>query len=186
MGKREGIRLMGTSYEEGKPWIIERIMRTHPRRVLDVGAGCGTYRTLLRLAGYAGTIDAIEVWRPYIDRFHLLDRYDDVYEQDVREWRMQHFEGYDVVIFGDVLEHMSAEDAVRVWNRAMIAPMRVLSIPIIHYPQGDLNNNPYEIHVDAHWSHDRVLEAFTGITDSWQGTIEGAYIADRRAPEVRA
>ena len=174
---------MGTSHPEGRPWICERIIASQPARILDVGAGSGTYIKALRAAGLpdAVRVDAVEVWRPYIDQFNLLSLYDDVYEQDIRQWPASAYARYDVVIFGDVLEHMSRIDAVVVWQRAADARMRVLSIPIIPYPQGALNGNPYEVHHVEDWTHERVLETFSGITDSWTGEIEGAYISDRRA-----
>ena len=44
---------------------------------------------------------------------------------------------YDVVILGDVLEHLTLADALRVWASARAhARYLVLSIPIVEYPQG--------------------------------------------------
>lgn len=177
---------MGTSYPEGKPFIASRIMASGARRILDVGAGSGTWARELRRAGFEGVIDGVEVWQPYIDTFRLLEVYDDVYEQDVREWKRRHFDGYDVVIFGDVLEHMPEGDAVRTWTRAGIAPYRALSLPVVPYPQGALNGNPYEVHHVTDWTVDRVLRTFTGITEHERHAIEGVFWADASDARRRA
>ena len=37
--------------------------------ILDIGAGCGTYSTLIR--GYGYKMDAVEIWEPYITKYDL-------------------------------------------------------------------------------------------------------------------
>lgn len=114
--------------------------------VLDVGPGRGTYSRVL--AGMTQQMDAVEVWRPYIRKYALFSKYRRVMCADVRDW---HKFAYDLVIFGDVLEHMSAADALTVWSRACTqARFVMMSVPIIHYPQGASHGNPYEEHVQEH------------------------------------
>jgi 2-polyprenyl-3-methyl-5-hydroxy-6-metoxy-1,4-benzoquinol methylase len=170
---------MGTSHPETKPWILQKIRQYKPKTILDVGAGSGTYSSLLKRGGYTrASIDAVEVWEPYIDEFNLKSKYRNVYQTDIRDFdRFNH----DLVIFGDVLEHMSVQDALKVWDTASkYCAHAVISIPIIHYHQHAINGNPYEEHVKEDWSHEEVLQVFTNITDSWQGRITGAYWADFR------
>ena len=83
----------------------------------------------------------------------------------------------DVVILGDVAEHMTAEDASLLWDRASAAARKAvyLSIPIIHYPQGEIEGNPHEHHVVDDWDHDKVLAAFPGISEWWLGSEVGVY-----------
>lgn len=166
---------MGTSHPETKPWIIDRILTSGARYVLDVGAGAGNWADALHAAGYGGQIDALEVWQPYIRDYRLADKYDHVHEGDVRGWPSVAFGTWDVVIFGDVLEHMTEAEAVEVWRRAATAEHSALAIPVIHYHQGPLNGNPYEVHVDPDWTHERVLAAFPGIVDSQVFTVTAAY-----------
>lgn len=166
---------MGTSHPETKPWVVQRIIDSGARHVLDVGAGAGGWADALLAAGYKGTLTAVEVWEPYIYAFRLLERYSVVLQRDVRHIEPEVFAAYDVVIFGDVLEHMTRDEALQVWDRAGAAPHAAIAIPIIHYCQGALNDNPYEEHVVDNWAHDTVLAAFPGITDSQAFTITGAY-----------
>lgn len=166
---------MGTSHPETKPWVIDRILASHARCVLDVGAGAGNWLDHLRDAGFVGQVHAVEVWQPYITQFRLAERYDRVWNADARALGKARFAWYDVVIFGDILEHMTKEEAVAVWQRASMAPHAAIAIPIVHYPQGHLSGNPFEEHVKDDWSHDEVLASFPGITDSAVFTVTGAY-----------
>ena len=53
---------------------------------------------------------------------------------------------YDLVIFGDVLEHMTEEDAVKLWNKvSKQARAAIIAIPIIQYPQGAHGVSPTNI-----------------------------------------
>lgn len=53
----------------------------------------------------------------------------------------------DVAILGDVAEHLSADEAQRLWQRAGATARKAvyLSIPIVHYPQGEIEGNPTSI-----------------------------------------
>jgi 2-polyprenyl-3-methyl-5-hydroxy-6-metoxy-1,4-benzoquinol methylase len=103
---------MGTSHPESRPWAISKILSVNPGFILDIGAGSGTYADALKNAGYSKTIDAVEVWPQYIEKYYLKKKYRNVFHQDVRT--RTDFD-YDVVIFGDILEHMTKEEAVKVW-----------------------------------------------------------------------
>lgn len=166
---------MGTSHPETKPWVIERIHACRARSVLDVGAGAGNWLDCLRASGYTGQVDAVEVWSPYIDQFRLRQRYDRVHQVDARTLGRTVFAQYDVVIFGDVLEHMTRDEAIHLWSEAAAAAHAAIAIPIIHYHQGPLAGNPYEVHVVDDWTHQQVLDTFTGIAESQAFTITGAY-----------
>lgn len=166
---------MGTSHPESRPWAINKILSVKPDFILDVGAGSGTYADALRTAGYAGTIDAVEVWSNYVSKYHLDTKYRHVINKDVRDLEL--FD-YDVVIFGDVLEHMTKEEAVKVWERVSAqADYALIAIPIIHYHQGEIDGNPFETHVKDDWSNEEVIDTFPGIVASWTGDVVGAYWA---------
>ena len=167
---------MGTSHPESRGWSVRKIRECSASTILDVGAGSGTYFDALMKNGYTrARIDALEVWQPYIDKFDLKKKYSNVYTSDVRDWNDF---SYDVVIFGDILEHMSKEDAIKVWDRvSKQAGYALIAIPIIHYHQGEIDGNPYEEHIKDDWSHEEVMSTFSGIVDSWQGNVVGAYWA---------
>jgi len=177
---------MPGSAEEGRALMMDWIRAQDPRSVLDVGAGSGTYGKLCRAQLDDCYLIGLEVWRPYLRRFDLSAVYDLVLHRDVRNMALDEWPRVDIVILGDVLEHMSEVDAVRVWNLARASAHKAvyLSIPIIHYPQGHEEGNPFEEHIVPDWNHDRVLATFSGITWHWQGTIVGRYEAARPGAPV--
>ena len=167
---------MPQSSSEGKDWIkdrIGRLARATPVSVLDIGPGVGTYAKLLGGLSIS-RLSAIEIFEPYVHTYRLRDYYDDVIVGDARE---VDFPPADVVILGDVAEHMSEADAVALWDKAAHAAAVAvyLSIPIVHYPQGHIEGNEHEAHVVDDWDHERVLAAFTGIGEWWTGLEIGVY-----------
>jgi hypothetical protein len=95
-------------------------------------------------------IVAVEIWEPYVEQFFLNDIYNDVLVRDVRDVeatpRLAQY--FDLIIFGDILEHMTKEEAVKVWQWARsIARHGLISGPIVSWPQDAVGGNPYEAHV---------------------------------------
>ncbi len=164
------------SSEEGKQWTRARIAQlaaTGPLSVLDVGPGVGTYAKLLRGLPVRHII-GLEAWEPYLETYHLADHYDELIVGDVRAAPLP---AVDVIILGDVLEHMTRDDAVEVWRRCVQAAARAvyLSLPIVHYPQHEIEGNPFEVHVEEDWSHELVLAHLDGI-GAWElGSEVGVY-----------
>jgi hypothetical protein len=65
----------------------------------------------------------------------------------------------DVVIAGDVLEHMTKEDAITLVDRILqVSKTLIVSIPIRYMPQDEhAYPNPHEEHVKDDWSHEEVM-----------------------------
>lgn len=167
---------MPSSDSASNGWVLERLLETKPRTILDVGAGDGGFGKRVRsIFGNSIAIDAIEAWAPYIEQFKLTETYDSVFNRDARQW---HDYAYDLVVFGDVLEHMPESEAVELWSRASkVAKYGLITIPIIHYPQGAEFGNPYEVHHEEDWNTARILGAFPGISVHREFRITGAYFA---------
>lgn len=147
-----------------------------PEHFLDIGAGAGSWLEAVKPWFLESKWIALEAWKPYIDRFCLWDRYQMVIEGDARE---KPFPEVDAVIMGDVLEHVTKEEAILIWEKARKASrqLTILSIPVIHYPQGHVHDNPYQEHVKDDWSHEEVMDTFKGIYDSKVHTVVGTYVA---------
>jgi SAM-dependent methyltransferase len=164
------------SSAEGKQWIRERVTALAadgPLHVLDIGPGVGTYAKLLR-GPAVDRITGIEVHAPYVETYRLREYYDQVVVADARR---ASFPDCDVVILGDVAEHMTEPEARELWDKASRAARRAvyLSIPVVHYPQGELEGNHHEVHVVDDWDHDKVMAAFPGI-GAWEiGSEVGVY-----------
>jgi predicted TPR repeat methyltransferase len=166
---------MHYSDPDNKDWIFDKLSKLEPKSVLDVGAGAGVYGKMARSLPSVIRLDAIEIWEPYINKFALPYIYDTIYKADAREH--EDFD-YDVVIFGDVLEHMTREEAVALYDKARAQARAVIfSIPIIHLPQGPYEGNPYETHVEEDWTHDEIIATFDDILDFQRFRVTGAYFS---------
>lgn len=154
---------MPTSSDSGKNWIQQQLRRISDRcpvrNILDIGAGCGTYHERYRGLFGGAHWTGVEVWQPYVTKYGLEDRYHSVIQQDAREldWN-QH---YDLVFAGDVLEHMTKQQALTLVDQALThCGCMVVSIPVIHMPQGEFEGNPWERHVKDDWTDQEVRETF--------------------------
>jgi hypothetical protein len=149
-------------------WINEHGITT----VLDVGAGAGRYGVAIRNACPSVTVlDAIEVFPYYQTRFSLDDIYDTVTIADART--ITSFP-YDLVVLGDVIEHMPRADAVALWAAiSASARFAYIAMPIglceqtgSNVPDDDTETcmmNPYEEHVEPEASTEEIVRLFPGI-----------------------
>jgi len=158
-------------------------------RILDVGPGEGTYARLLRPALPKAEFICLEIFEPYRERFGLDKLYDRVIIGDARTYEPDF--PADVVIFGDVLEHMAREEALDVLRRHCArARAVVVSVPIVPFPQGAIGGNPHEVHRDQ-WTYESFLAdaarlgARVGL--SLRGRRAGVFIlgGERGGPAVR-
>lgn len=137
------------SFNTGKPevckWIMERFSKGST--CLDVGACDGKWAKLL---GDYLIMDGIEIYSPYVRKWKAYKFYREFFVSDIRQFK---YKRYDLIIFGDVLEHMSVEDAQMVldyaWDRCRDL---IVAVPY-RFKQGEKNGNPYEVHIqdDLTW-----------------------------------
>ncbi len=171
--------IMPSSSKEGKSEIVEWCRQlSNVDNILDVGVGKGTYihllkkKKLFRESSWTG----IEVWTPYVENYNLKEFYNTIINEDVRKVNFDKLK-FDLIFMGDILEHMTKEEAIQLVTKlSNISTYCVISIPIVHYPQGESFNNPFEKHVKDDWSHQEVLESFPNIIKTFQGKKIGCYL----------
>lgn len=145
--------MTGTSARENladiRRFVQEQLISVRDRRplIVDVGAGQGTYAEALD--GLPVTLEAVEAWGPSVERLRARGRYRSIYAQDIREAGGRGlYQGVDLVIFGDVLEHLTIHDAHVVWDKAYEwAKFVMASVPNSPYPQGAIDGNHLEEHL---------------------------------------
>lgn len=161
---------------ENKQWALDRIRQLNPAMVVDIGPGAGTYSKLAR-DHTAATWKAIEAWAPYVTKYDLWGKYNHVVISDVRHVDL-HSVAFapDLVIIGDVLEHMDVGEAKSVITRLQAWTDHLLvCVPLAHHAQGASQGNWFEIHRD-HWTHADMLTVLgPGVVDSIEGRILGYY-----------
>jgi glycosyltransferase involved in cell wall biosynthesis len=163
---------MPFSSQAGKPsikWVMSKIPQ--PKTALDIGVGEGTYAKLFPKLEWTG----VEIWEPYVEKYGLKSLYPDLHIADAREWSTD--KKYDVCFLGDVLEHMTQDEAQALVRRAKRwADTVIVSIPIGHYPQGEYEGNPHEAHVKDNWSDAEVKLCFGKPTWSFVDGEIGVYV----------
>jgi|GEM_PF-1757587 SAM-dependent methyltransferase len=225
---------MALSSAEGKDlfvdWIKNFATLYKYTRYLDIGCGAGLYGILIRqittpeflrqftTSAWWGEVpeiivDAVEVFPEYIKRYGIDKIYNNITVADIRQI-YQDIKNYDVIIMGDVLEHMTKEEAIEVVNALKTKccfiwaalPMEFegkrWSHGYLQLPE-EWEENPYGKHLHD-WTVNELKEAFnplwivpfiqTGtmliegeiVPDIWQ-IVAHAKIADatRRANEAK-
>lgn len=88
-----------------------------PATVLDVGAGAGKYADIIRSTGVTTHITAVEIGEDSISRHGLNEKYDDIIRETsdkiIEKYPMARF---DLVILGDVIEHLKKSDGIDFLN----------------------------------------------------------------------
>ena len=83
---------------------------------------------------------------------------------------------YDLIIFGDVLEHMTVEDAQAVVDYARDrCDNMLIAVPFL-YEQGAKNGNPYEIHLQADLTPELFNERFPGFKPIYMSEDYAYYV----------
>lgn len=120
-----------------------------PKRILDVGCGYGKYSVLLReYLDPDPIIDGVEAWEPYVDNHNLRNLYTKLYVSDVLDLPQETLDQYDLVMMGDVIEHIEKEPAIELLKR--IRGWIIIATPFDHF-HTDEGLPPTEAHV-SHWT----------------------------------
>ena len=123
-------------------------------KILDVGAGAGTYSHLIREK--FKNIDALEIFEPYVERFGLKNLYNKIFIGDINKELLYLIDNYDYIILGDVVEHMGIGDAQSLLSRIHnLNKMMLVGVPY-KYEQDEWEGNVYE----KHHQPDLTLEIF--------------------------
>lgn len=128
------------SYDYGKAEVCAWVRKEFRRdaMILDVGAGDGKWRRLLPEYRF---MDAVEAFVPNADK---LTGYSVVYTKDIRGLN---YLWYDLIIFGDVIEHLSKIDAQCVLDYAWPRCRDMIVAVPFRLAQGAIYGNPYERHI---------------------------------------
>lgn len=135
------------SYNDGKDeivrWICEKAKECS--RILDVGACDGKWADLIRECGRTDIVmDACEIWKPNAE--DIMEKYKQIFVGDIHCYRYRP-QLYDLVIFGDVIEHMEVWKAMETIQHAKKnAVDHIIGVPFL-YAQGELYGNPWEKHI---------------------------------------
>ena len=144
------------------------ILQCGPRSVLDVGCGFGLWGFICRMyldvmaervqpRDWQIRIDGLEVFEPYIQA-HQRALYNNILIADIRE-AAPALDSYDMVIAGDVIEHLDKRDGKTVLRHLYRKARKALlvNIPLGEgWEHGVVHGNPAELH-RSQWEYEDFL-----------------------------
>lgn len=182
---------MPSSSNRGKIYTLNQIKKIikliEVNTVLDIGVGEGTYinkyKHLLSNSVWTG----IEVWKKYIEKYNLTNKYDTIINKDIRTIDFSKLGQQDITFAGDVLEHMTKEESIKVVDDILnISKCLIVSIPVVHMPQDEYEGNPYEKHVKDDWSDKKFKDTFKDyIINSTVDEEIGVYILSKNTEFIK-
>lgn len=173
-------------------------MKVSPARVLDVGVGFGRWGMIVRefCDVWAGRvqppewqvhIEGIEGFAENIRDYHLVF-YNQIHREDARQALPEQFRSrWDVVIFGDVLEHFHKDEGLYFLRAARAAADYVLvNIPLgSDWPQGEMYQNPFERHLSEWLAADFEAEGLirAALFEDYLGRPFGSFVLSNEDPK---
>ena len=166
---------MAYSYDFYKKDIREHLINRFPKniKILDVGAGCGTYYDLLK--DYFKYIDAVEVFKPNIDNYNLKQKYHKVYNTDIKDFK---YDFYDVIIFGDIIEHLDVNEAQGVLKYAYEHCKEMIVAVPYELEQGIEEGNVYEIHKQPDLTQEIMKKRYPYLKLLYANELYGYYVKE--------
>lgn len=132
--------------------VFDEKLKTHitkinPKTILDIGSGAGKNGIICRNVLPNSIIESVEPTIEYVEKYELNQKYDKVYNLSVQEYANQHASNqYDLVIFGDVLEHFFRSEAIDYLDYFLYRSKWVIIVWPTNMPQDDYEGNHFEIH----------------------------------------
>lgn len=166
---------MPTSYNDFKIDIKEYIYKRYSTniKILDVGPGIGTYAKLL--PDYKN-IDCVEIYNPYIEQYNLKSLYKNVFNKNILDFE---FEYYDIIIMGDILEHLSVDDSLKLLNKILPKCKEIIiSVPYLadfNYLYDD-EPNKNELHIQVDLTEEIMLNRYPMLKRIWSNNRIGVYV----------
>jgi 2-polyprenyl-3-methyl-5-hydroxy-6-metoxy-1,4-benzoquinol methylase len=150
---------MPHSWHYSTTLVQEKVEKIEPKSVLDVGPGYGKWGFLLReqLDWVKGRIDRQD-WKARIvglDVFAyqspLLEWvYDEIVRSNILDAAEQ-AEGYDLVLLGDVLEHIEKREGLALLHNLVRTNRNVIIATPVNFFEQHCCDNEHEQHV-SHWT----------------------------------
>ena len=164
---------MPGSYNYFKIQIRYFFRKTLPssNKILDVGPGIGTYYDLLNDIGY--DMDCVEIFAPYIKKYKLKEKYNNVYEGSIVDFD---FSKYDCIILGDILEHLTVDDAKKILKTITNNKQKCLVAVPYEMEQGESEGNIYETHLQPDLTPKIMLERYPDLKLLIGNDLYGYYI----------
>lgn len=151
------------SYDYGKTEVVNWLKNNFSTgdTCLDVGACDGKWHSLV---GSFFIMDGVEIFQPNIDKYNLTSKYHKVFNMNITDFQYPY---YDCVIFGDVIEHLTIEDAQYVLNYANgRCKDLIIAVPFL-YKQDESYGNKWEKHIQDDLTAEIFNQRYPGYIPIW-------------------
>lgn len=155
----------------GKDEIVKWVKANFPlgATCLDVGACDGKWFSLL---GDYLNMDACEIFLPNITGHRLEKKYRRVLNCDIIDYE---YRWYDLIIFGDVIEHMSVGDAKQVLDYAKgRCKDMIVAVPYL-WSQPEIYGNKWEFHIQDDLTDEIFNQRYPGFESLMRFSDYGYY-----------
>lgn len=139
--------------------------------VLDIGPLDGRWRDYLK--DHFKHMDAVEAFEPYVEQYGLRDKYDNVFISDINDFEFEH---YDLIIMGDVLEHIETEKAQALVKRIIPKCNQFIVIVPFEFSQDEIDNNEFQAHKQEDITKEIFAERYPELELLMADEARGVYI----------
>lgn len=129
------------------PYTLRQLRMIMPYRAVDVGPGAGFYGELIHLVSPRCFVIGVEAHEPYVSEWDLDKKYDKLIIGDIVEEIATDEIFGDLIVFGDVLEHLNREDIPIVLD----ASIQKFKYVLVNSPYG-FTRQDHEISWEIHRS----------------------------------
>jgi len=163
---------MPGSYSDGKEEIKNFVIKNFSKetKILDVGPGRGTYGQLLK---NNFVIDCVEIFPRYITDYNLSEIYNKIFISDILDFD---YSKYELIIMGDILEHLSLLSAQNLINDMCDKNIKVIVAVPYNYIQGEWGGNIYETHLQPDLTSKNMVEKYPNLNLLYDFQHYGYYI----------
>jgi glycosyltransferase involved in cell wall biosynthesis len=152
--------MRGISNTKYKEQVADYLTHRFPQggTALDIGAGSGTYA---KLVGHHFQMTAVEVDEKTAEENRIERLYEKVIIDDIKNIEIGQ---YDLIILGDVLEHLTVSEAQELLERldkGGCYKEMLIAVPYL-YKQGATGGNEYEVHKQDDLTHKIFMERYKG------------------------
>ena len=152
--------------------IKELFARWKYKTYLDIGVGAGKYGAIIKSLSGGNHVTGIEIEKEYVERFGLENLYDEIANKDVLSIVSGAQEiMYDVVIMGDVLEHLLKSDGLDLVHFYVYRCKRMIVVYPSKYVQYDVGGKKSESHRSVwgewdfdHFEHEHKSDGYMNMT----------------------
>lgn len=142
-------------------YVLKLLDLLQPATVLDIGAGAGKYGKMVRDWGKSKLLErpwvtGVEADDSYISRFELAKLYDTLIVDDANTLIHRPKMRFDLVILGDVIEHMRKSRALDLLNFLVYRSGYIVVVTPDKFQQDDWEGHALEAHISTWSEHDFV------------------------------